>query len=275
MKVLVTGSEGFIGRNLIKRLKEMKHDVVTFDTKMNDLNDFFVDVDIHSIDHIFHLGAISSTLETDVHKLYQYNVEYSIDLFNTAIYHKIPVTYTSSASVYGNTMKDGQYIYNPLNYYATTKMIVEMWLRENKDRFQKLYVPRLFNVYGEDENKPAGATSPVSKFMHQAKTDGVIRVFKGSENMIRDFICVEDVVRVLTQDMPPYGRWRGEEFFDLGTTIPISFLEVAQLVSEKYDVGIKFIDMPDYMKPSYQYYTKARQGETYTKTVESWLENHS
>lgn len=270
MKVLVTGSEGFIGRHLIKALDG--HEIVTFDTR-NALqpNELFQKVDFLDIDFIYHIGAITSTLCDDIPALYAHNVDFSLSLFEEAIAYDIPLVYTSSASVFGNTMKSGNYIYNPLNYYATTKMITEMWLWENKSRFKYLSIPRLFNVYGNDEHKTANTMSPISKFREQALNDGCIKVFKGSENMIRDFVCIEDVIWVLKNTMKSHRTG----FYDVGTCKPISFLEVARLVSDKYGVGIKFIDMPDEMKSSYQYYTCARDPALlFNQDVATWLENN-
>ena len=269
--ILVTGSEGFIGRNLISSLYASGKNILEFDAKHFEPMKLFDAVDFSKIDFIYHIGAITSTLCKDVHSLYTHNIDFSIKLFEKAIANGIPLVYTSSASVFGNTMKSGDYIYNPLNYYATTKMITEMWLWENRSRFKLLSVPRLFNVYGNNEFKTANTMSPVSKFKEQALNDGIIKIFKGSENMIRDFVCIEDVVWTLKNVI----RSHRSGFYDVGTRNPISFLDVARLVSNKYDVGIKFIDMPDEMKSSYQYYTRARDDALfYNQDVATWLETH-
>lgn len=267
MTVLVTGSEGFIGRNLVVKLKENGKEVLEFDTKKYRPEELFALYDISKITMIYHLGAISSTLETNIDALYRHNVEFSIDLFNMAISHRIPVVYTSSASVFGNTMKDEQYIYNPLNYYATTKMLTEMWIAQNRSKFHALSVPRLFNVYGADERKLDMSTSPICKFTQQAREKGVITLFKGSHNMIRDFVCIEDVIQVL-YEIPKWG------FYDVGTCIPISFQDVAEMIADKYNATIKYVPMPDNMKASYQRYTKSRQNVIWYKSVEDWLSLH-
>lgn len=266
--ILVTGSEGFIGRNLVAALKAKGETVLEFDTKHFQPEDLFSLYEIPKIKMIYHLGAISSTLETNVGAIYRYNVEFSIDLFNMAISHQIPVVYTSSASVFGNTMKEELYIHNPLNHYALSKTQMELWIAEHYDEFKRISIPRLFNVYGLDERKSDMSTSPICKFRNQAKTEGVIKVFKGSEDMFRDFVCIDDVIVCLTSMMN--GTKSG--FFDVGTSNPISFLDVAQICSDKYNVPIKFIDMPEHMYGGYQYYTCARrQFGMYYTSVEKWL----
>lgn len=270
MNILITGSAGFIGRNLVNEL-QTDHNIVTFDTRYHKPSDIYNLVDFSKIDFVYHLGAVSSTLEKNLDVLYEHNVSFSIGLFNTAIKHRIPTVYTSSASVFGNTMKDCQYIYNPLNYYATTKMLTEMWLKERQNQFDFLSVPRLFNVYGADEQKSDMSTSPVCKFKQQALEKGVITVFNGSEHMIRDFVCIDDVIRCFKTLL----NRTQSGFFDVGTSNPISFQEVAEISSKKYNVPIEFVDMPDFMKDGYQFYTRARPefGIVYT-SVNQWLETH-
>jgi ADP-L-glycero-D-manno-heptose 6-epimerase len=266
--ILVTGSKGFIGRNLVAALKVKGEEVYEFDTIDYPPGNFTFRVPFHKITKIYHLGAISSTLETNVGAIYRHNVEFSIDLFNTAISHQIPVVYTSSASVFGNTMKDETYIHNPLNHYALSKAQMEMWIEEHFDEFKHISVHRLFNVYGEDERKTDTTMSPICKFTKQAKETGVITLFTNSYNMIRDFVAVENVVQKMI-DNPRAG------FHDVGTGYPISFQEVAELIADKYNATIRYIPMPDEIKRGYQYYTKSRILNFNFYTVEDWLKIQS
>lgn len=271
--ILVTGSEGFIGRNLVKYLQSNNLEVVGYDTKSHELDTIIHKINFKEIKKIYHLGAISSTTEQDINKVYNHNVWFSIELFKKAIEHQIPVVYASSGSVYGNTIKDGLYIYSPLNYYATTKMMIDMWVIDHYQEFKYVCGMRFFNVYGNDEQKNDFSISPIYRFTQQAKNDGVIKIFRGSQHTYRDFISVEDVIQSMEYAM--HARKSG--IFDVGTSNPISFLDVAELISTKYDVPIKFIDMPDIIKGKYQYYTKARPHMSwiYPKSVEKWLESQS
>lgn len=272
MIILVTGSEGFIGRNLVKKLKDEGHIVLEFDTKHFDPEHLFttyVDYnDLIEIDYIFHLGAISGTTEKNVDKINRYNTKFSIDLFEMSITYGIPIVYASSASVYGNTMKDGQYIYNPLNYYAASKVMIDMWVSENYDRFSKVVGLRFFNVYGADERKDDMSTSPIYRFTQQAKYDGVIKIFKGSQHTYRDFVCVEDVVQSML-----WARDKANpHIYDVGTSNPISFMDVAEMISDKYNAPIKFIEMPKILEGQYQTYTKANPDVPLMyNSVSDWL----
>lgn len=268
MRILVTGSEGFIGRNLLKELKENGHETIGFDIKSYELIKIIDNIDFFNIDQIYHLGAISSTTEQDINRVYNHNTWFSLELFKKAIEYQIPIVYASSGSVFGNTMKDGQYIYNPLNYYATTKMMNDIWINDHLEQFIHVVGLRFFNVYGADEKKDDLSTSPIYRFGLQAQTEGVIKIFKGSQHTQRDFICVEDIITSLKYAMK--GMTKG--IYDVGTGSPISFMDVAEMCSEKYNVPIKFIPMPDIIKGKYQLYSKARHHLPFHfKSVESWL----
>ena len=252
--ILVTGHKGFIGRNLKEHLEKQGHEVYGFDAVDGDPIELARKVPWDDIEMIYHQGAISNTTELDVIKVQRWNVQSSIQILERAIDNNIPVHYASSGSVYGNSMADhGSFDYNPLNYYAISKLTVDLWVKENLSRFKAPVVGfRYFNVYGADERKSDYCTSPVYRFSEQAKNDGVIKIFKGSENTYRDFVWVGDIISIITQK-------HDTGIYDLGCSREMSFLDVALVVADKYDVPIKFIPFPEIIKGKYQRWTCARK----------------
>lgn len=251
--ILVTGHKGFIGRNLVKHLQDNDKEVYGFDAVEGDPIELANHVPWDKITMIYHQGAISNTTELNVLKVQRWNVKSSIQIFEKAIKYDIPVHYASSGSVYGNSIADHKtYDYNPLNYYAISKLTVDLWVNENLKRFRSPVVGfRYFNVYGADEKKDDYCTSPVYRFSEQSKTDGVIKIFKGSQNTYRDFVWVGDVITIITKE-------HKTGIYDVGPSAPISFLDVAEIVSEKYGSTIKFIPFPEVIKGKYQRWTRAR-----------------
>ena len=251
--ILVTGHKGFIGRNLVKHLQDNDKEVYGFDAVDGDPIELANHVPWDKITMIYHQGAISNTTELNVLKVQEWNVKSSIQIFEKAIKYDIPVHYASSGSVYGNSIADHKtYDYNPLNYYAISKLTVDLWVNENLKRFRAPVVGfRYFNVYGADEKKDDYCTSPVYRFSEQSKTDGVIKIFKGSQNTYRDFVWVGDVISIITKE-------HKTGIYDVGPSAPISFLDVAEIVSERYGSTIKFIPFPDVIKGKYQRWTRAR-----------------
>jgi len=242
--IILTGSKGFIGKNFLKKLD----DVVEVDA--NDCWTFLYDFkDWENVSMILHQGAISSTIEKDINKIHAFNVDYTILLFDVAIKYGIPVRYASSASVYGNQ----QGIFNPLNYYAISKLQIDYWVMDNLDRFSSIQGFRYFNVYGNGEDNKGDQASPVSKFTKQIKETGKLKLFEGSDKFFRDFICVDDVVDIVLNNNKSSG------IYDLGTSNPTSFQHVAECVSKKYNGEIEYVPFPNHLVGKYQDYTCAKK----------------
>ena len=258
--IILTGSDGFIGKNFLKKINEP---VVKIDK--DNAYKFVSGFDKwDQVSLIIHQGAISSTTEKNISTLHHYNVVFSLLLFQKAIEYQIPVKYASSASVYGNT-KDQM---NPLNYYAITKLQIDYFVQDNMDKFSSIQGFRYFNVYGEGEDHKGDQASPISKFTKQIKDTGKLKLFKGSNKFVRDFICVDDIVNVVLCNSEASG------IYDLGTGCPVSFQEVAELVAEKEKGEIEYIDFPEHLKGKYQDYTCADMkwiGDYKFKSVKEYL----
>ena len=241
--IILTGSNGFIGSHFKKYLNDV------LEIEIDNCLDFIKNFNKwDEVDLIIHQGAISSTTEKDALKIFKWNVEFSIKLMEKAIEYKIPIKYASSASVYGN-----ENIFNPLNQYSISKLQVDYWVMDRIDLFSHVQGFRYFNVYGDGEGHKGDQASPVSKFSSQIKETGRLKLFEGSEEFLRDFICVDDVVDVVLNNTLESG------IYDLGTSRPVSFQYVAEQVAEKYNGEIDYVPFPKHLIGKYQYYTCAKE----------------
>lgn len=243
--IILTGSKGFIGQNFLKQLSQP-----VIEVEQENAFKFLSSFDQwDKVSLILHQGAISSTTERNISTLHHYNVEFTLMLFDYAIKYQIPVKFASSASVYGNTQGE----INPLNYYAITKLQIDYFIQDNLDKFSSIHSYRYYNVYGSHEDHKGDQASPISKFTKQIKETGKLKLFEGSHEFLRDFVCVNDVVSVvLNQDLP-------SGIYDLGTSKPISFQEVAELVTKKEGGEIEYIPFPEHLQGKYQNYTCAKK----------------
>jgi len=256
--IILTGSQGFIGKHFLKKLNDEVIKVEQ-DNAFKFLSSFN---QWDKVSLILHQGAISSTTERNISTLHHHNVAFTLMLFDYAIEHQIPVKFASSASVYGNT--NGQI--NPLNYYAITKLQIDYFIQDNLDKFSSIQSFRYFNVYGEGEEHKGDQASPISKFTKQIQETGKLKLFEGSDKFLRDFICVDDVTDIVLNNEAPSG------IYDLGTGKPISFQEVAELVTKKEGGEIELIPFPEHLQGKYQTYTCADNKFDYEfKTVQEYL----
>lgn len=286
--IVVTGGCGFIGSNLVHALNQRGYtDIVIVDDLTQgckyknligakfrsyyDVDEFFQEFDgWKHLRTIFHQGAISSTTEINGKLVMDRNYSFTCKLFNKALDFRIPISYASSASVYGNTTNQA---IDPLNLYAYSKSLVDQAAMQNLNKFKLIHGWRYFNVYGDREDHKGDQASPVSKFIKQATETGKILVFEGSENIHRDFISVDDVVRTIIDFMETeaYSGIR-----DLGTGVPTSFKTIAHLVARKYGGTIETIPFPENLLGQYQFYTKAVKPQVDRKftTIADWLYYH-
>lgn len=282
--IIVTGAFGFIGSNLVKELNRRGYqDLILVDdlthgvkyvnllnAKFNryyDVDEFFKEFKEWSeVKTIYHQGAITNTLETDGKLLLNRNYSFTRKLLNQAIQWRIPISYASSASVYGNK-QDGSL--NPLNLYAYSKMLVDNLVDNNIDKFTIIHGWRYFNVYGHGEDHKGNMRSPISKFKEQIEYTGYCEIFEGSNNCYRDFVCVDDVVNVVINSIEDNLR---SGIRDLGSGKVESFSDVATLIIEKYGGDIRIVPFPDNLKNGYQYFTQAEKSINYEfKTLSEWL----
>ena len=245
MKILITGHEGFVGKNLAPFL-DKENELFGYEWNPESLPD------VSGYDWVIHLGAISSTTERDVDKVMLQNYEFSKWLFNQCNINGVNFQYASIASVYGtNTDFNEDAPKQPQSYYATSKYLFDRWIMQQE---HKIIVQgfRYFNVYGQFEDHKGDQASPITKFFNQAKT-GTITLFENSDNYKRDFIYVGDCCNIHRYMLTTTEAG----IFNIGTGVATSFQTIAELVAKRFNANIKYIPMPEALKGQYQEYTCA------------------
>ncbi len=283
--IAVTGGAGFIGANLVLKLKEIgKTDIVVVDhifpsnkknlsllenVKYFDKDEFINIVQqnkLPQISTIIHLGARTDTAETDENFLKKNNTEYSKILYTYSVKNKIPFIYASSASTYG----DGKLGYddstrnlNPLNAYGKSKYVFDEWVLNSAEKPPQWAGLKFFNVFGPYESHKGQMASVAYHGFNEIKEYGKINLFKSYKKEFRngeqkrDFIYIKDVVDIILffLDHPNLsgiynvGTGQARTFYDLATSL-FSALNKTPV--------IKFIDMPEELKEKYQYFTEAK-----------------
>jgi ADP-L-glycero-D-manno-heptose 6-epimerase len=281
---IVTGGAGLIGSNMVKALNQRGiNDILVVDNLKNgvkfrnlaDLNikdyvdrlDFIARVrdgqSFGKIDAVVHEGACSSTTEWDGEFIMKNNFEYTKTLLHWCQEQKAQYIYASSASVYGMgpVFQEDRQHERPLNMYAFSKFQFDQYLRQVKGSLtSQVCGLRYFNVYGPREGHKGTMSSVAFHFHHQIQRGENVRLFEGTDGygngeQLRDFIHVEDAVRVKMWLLDHPGV---SGIYNVGTGRAQSFNDVARAVIKYHGKGaIEYIPFPDHLKGRYQSYTQA------------------
>ncbi len=278
--IIVTGGAGFIGSNLVKGLNDLGADDILIVDDMTDGNksrnlnplrfndlvdkdEFIADPGRFTdgkADMVFHQGACTDTMEYNGKFMLKNNYEYSRDILSLCIKKGMRMIYASSASVYGNGGRGfAESLLNedPLNVYAFSKYLFDQRVREvfRSGTHPQIAGLRYFNVYGQQENHKGRMASTAYHFYHQLQSEGKAKLFEGSDTFLRDFVYVDDVVRV---NLFFYENPGISGIFNCGTGRAESFSAIAESLIKYMGGGtVETVPFPEKLKGKYQAYTKA------------------
>jgi ADP-L-glycero-D-manno-heptose 6-epimerase len=283
--IVVTGGAGFIGSALIHGLNEkgIKDiwvvDQIDHPEKQENLNplvfdrligidDFLKDVlekKLSQCDAILHMGACSSTTETDESFLTKNNFEYTRHLASFCLEKGIRFIYASSAATYGageNGYSDDESrlkILKPLNLYGESKQKFDLWAQA-QGALKNLVGLKYFNVYGPNEYHKQDMQSMVRKGFLQLRDTGKLRLFKSYKSEYsdggqeRDFLYIKDAVAMTLFFLE---RQDVGGIFNVGSGMARNWNDLAKaiFVAMNKQLNIEYIDMPLEIRNQYQYHT--------------------
>ena len=272
MNFLITGGEGFIGRNIKKILEADNHDVKTLDVEgkpnyKNSILDFdSVSDAVRDTFGIFHLAATTSPpqFETDLFQGFNTNVIGTLNVLKAAADNNVKrVVLASSSAIYGNLKvpgKEDMVIPAHENMYSTTKLFDEYLGKYFTIRNElEVVFLRFFNTYGTGENSKGLYSSVISKFFDSiAKKEKPVIFGEGTQQ--RDFIYVEDLAEASKIAM---FKAKVGEAYNIGTGISTSFNDIAKIFSDLFDGTIEFTYQKNPFK-NYQMFTQADMTKTFS-----------
>jgi ADP-L-glycero-D-manno-heptose 6-epimerase len=293
--ILITGGAGFIGSNLVGHFADSA-DVVVCDRlgcddrwrniARHDIADLiaaeelleFLATDPRDIDLVLHMGAISSTTESDVDLIARTNFMLSRDLWRWCAQNATRYIYASSAATYGageagfsdDESLEGLSRLRPLNPYGWSKHLFDRWvqraLRRGDPRPPQWAGLKFFNVYGPNEDHKGSMKSVVRQIAPRVRAGEAVRLFRSHHpdfpdgGQQRDFIYVADCVRVIDW-LVRHADVNG--LFNVGTGKARTFADLAGAVFDALERPrrIEYVDTPIEIRDRYQYFTQAEMGK--------------
>lgn len=255
MRFLVTGNNGFIGHAISKRLlKEgfevigIEHDIFIGDSWKETLHKLFME---NEFEAVYHCGACSNTQNKDINYMMKLNFDFTYGLSLLCSLQNIPLIYSSSASIYGDSL-------DSKTLYAWSKYVGEcVSLMANGVAL------RYFNVYGEGEAHKGAMASIMYQAWQKSKRGLKMSLFPMKPK--RDFIYINDVVDANLHTYENFRDLRGN-WYDVGTCEARTFEDALTLMGLEYEYA-----SPDAIPPNYQFLTCAKM----ENLIPNWMPSYS
>ena len=284
MNILVTGVNGFIGRNFIYRLRKISHGynllgldkdinivelkninehIELFKINLLDFKSLKEFLNSHDIDIVFHFAGLKYARQSDqdLSNFYKNNVLATKNLIDVLAGKNIKkFIFSSSCSVYGpsdSTLSEDSRL-NPISYYAKNKVECEKIINDGlRNSNAIIYILRYFNVVGSEKSIPElRDQSPFGLFSNiynSISKGNKLDIFMASSKTkdgtcIRDYLDIRDLnlahLKVLESDTDV--KETRVNVYNLGSKNHHSSKEVVGFFAEVFDKSIEFE-----LKPSF------------------------
>lgn len=223
--IIITGGAGFIGSHLVNFFSKKNYKVFVIDDlstgSIKNLNfkyknikfikgdctedkilDYLPKIEFEILYHIAGQSSGEISFDDPLND-FNRNLLSTLKICQFCINRKIKkVVYASSMSVYGNLKKNNykasEFLNcDPLSFYGVSKLCSEFYLKQFSKLGLKYTILRLFNVYGPNQDFKNLKQGMISIYLGQLLKSNKVFV-KGKLNRFRDFIYIDDVVKILT-----------------------------------------------------------------------------
>jgi NAD dependent epimerase/dehydratase len=295
-KILVTGSEGFIGSHLVEKLVMDGFRVRAFiqynfrsdkgwlkNLESKNVEFFFGDIRdydsvllaFHQVDIVIHLAALISIPHSydTPYSFIDTNVKGTYNILEASRKNTIErVLITSTSEVYGSAITTPMNEHHPLQAqspYAATKIAAD---RLAESYYKSFGVPvtivRPFNTFGPRQSTRAIIPRVITQLLRNP-----LQVKLGSLFPIRDFNFVEDVVDAFISILNTDAAI-GQEI-NIASGNGISIADVVDIIAKEIGIKYKIVEVLDRVRPELSEVDRLIGDASKLKNLTGWSAKHN
>lgn len=235
-KLLITGSNGFIGKNFIEYYsKEYEIIEVTKYSTYNilDLNSLLT---INDIDVVLHFAAKTFVPHSfdNPYEFYEFNIKSTLNIAELCRIKKIKKIIYLNSYTYGNPLYLPIDEKHPISFhspYNKSKFLAEEVLFNYLENYTDVISLRLFNIYGKYQNN----NFLIPSILNQISTN---EITVKDLNPKRDYLYIKDLISLIniiinTKD--------AKGVYNIGSGLSYSVIEIIDIIKtiHKYDFVVK------------------------------------
>lgn len=241
MNILITGSDGFIGKHLKQKLLENKNYSV-FGLNRNKKDIAVDEIKLKNIDHVIHLAAKSFVPKSWVnpYPFYRTNVLGAANVLEYCRKAECDLTVLSSY-IYGKPIHlpiNEEHPIRPHNPYSHSKILSEELYKYYRTNFNlTINILRPFNIYGPEQKD----TFIISKIIKQVLDKKFSNLELFDLKPRRDFLYVDDLIDAIIKTL----KKNNNSTYNVGSGSSISVKNIANIVMKIAGINKEIIETGD------------------------------
>jgi len=232
--ILITGTSGFIGKNLIKKIPEY-YTPIEKNGKKIDLRNREKVLKMKKVNTVIHLaGKTPYSKKSSNNEIFENNVLGTLNILEYCIARKVEKLIFVSSYIYGNPKNNPineNHVIQPHNTYAKSKYLSEELCKNYAKKFGiKVIILRPFNLFGDLQKKDF----LISNIINSIENNKSIKII--NKNNERDYLLIDDFIDVILKMINYDCKF---EIFNVGSGKSYSFNQIIQLFEIKSGKKIK------------------------------------
>ena len=226
--IILTGSTGFIGSNLLKALRALDHNVIELNRSSGNVAETATWSSLPASEIVIHLAALTFVPDSwiDPYQYIQTNLQGTICALEYCKKHKAKLIFMSSY-MYGKAISlpiCEEAEIKAFNPYSLSKKMAEEACSFYAENFDvKITILRPFNVYGPGQKTEFLIPSVIKQLMEGESVK--VKVLEPK----RDYIYIDDVIAFIIKGMQLDDKFN---VFNIGTGISYSVAELIQAIQD-------------------------------------------